>query len=355
MATPRRIQIGFIGGGMIADAHMRNFHEDRRTEIRSLADTSRKALRAMGAAYGIPQLTNNYKKILSDPELDAVVVCTPPASHARIGIDVLRAGKHLVMEKPMTRTVAEGRRLVREAAKRPHLLATGCSCRHARLQPKFPYVKKLIDSGKVGEVYFVHHRAVSRQGRPGIEYHPAAKWFLDRELAGGGPLYDWGVYDLSFHLGVLGEPEFKSCEAFCAGGLDRVPAGTRNFTVEEHGGALLSFKNGLRYFWERASNAHQEAPNQTSIYGTRGGLRFTYTTFGDQGEVEHFYTGRNGKGAPRKRVYRVNMSRHDRGDMYPVGQAIIKALQGRGPVPMPLDLELKNLEILHAVYKAANW
>jgi uncharacterized protein (DUF111 family) len=49
------------------------------------------------------------------------------------------------------------------------------------------------------------------------------------------------------------------------------------------------------------------------------------------------------------------MSRHDQGDMYPVGQAIIKALQGKGPIPMPLELEVKNLEILHAVYKAANW
>jgi predicted dehydrogenase len=351
----KKIQIGFIGGGMIANAHMRNFHADRRTEIRALADVNENALQAMGAEYGIAHLTTNYKELLKDPELDAVVVCTPPGLHCQIGIDVLRAQKHLIMEKPLTRTPAEARRLLKEAQKHPDLMVTGCSCRHARLQPKYPYVKRLIDSGKIGDVYFVHHRAVSRQGRPGIEYHPTAKWFLDREMAGGGPLYDWGVYDLSFHLGVLGEPTFKRCEAFCVNGLDRVPAGTKTFTVEEHGGALLSFENGLKYFWERASNAHHEVPNQTSIYGTKGGLRFTYTSFGEVHEIEHFYTANSGKGAAKKRVYTVNMSRHDKGDMHPVGQAIIKALQGKGPVPMPFELEVKNLEILHAVYKAANW
>ncbi len=352
MARSKKLQIGFIGGGMIANAHMRNFHEDRRAEVRALADISRKARDAMGAEYGIPVLAQDYRQILADSDIDAVVVCTPPGSHADIGIDVLRAGKHLILEKPLARTVAEARRLVREAAKHPQLMASGCSCRHARLQPKFPYVKRLIDSGKLGEVYFIHHRCVGRQGRPGIEYHPAAKWFLDRDNAGGGPLYDWGVYDLSFHLGILGEPEFRSCEAFCINGLDRVPAGTKTFTVEEHGGALMTFQNGLRYFWERASNAHQEVPHQTSIYGTRGGLRFSYT--GADNEIEYFYTGKEGKGKPRKRTYRVNMSRHG-GDMHAVGQAMIAALLGKGPVPMPFELELKNLEILQAVYKAAGW
>ena len=352
MARARKLQIGFIGSGMIANAHMRNFHDDRRTEIRAVADLSKKAREAMAAEYDIPLVTRDHRKLLSDPDLDAVVVCTPPGSHLALGLDVMRAGKHLIMEKPLAPTLAAARRLVREAARRPELMVTGCSCRHARLQPKFPYIKKMIDAGKLGEVYFVHHRTVSRQGRPGIEYHPAAKWFLDRNNAGGGPLYDWGVYDLSFHLGVLGEPEFDSCEAFCINGLDRVPAGTKTFTVEEHGAAMMKFKSGLRYYWERASNAHQEIPNQTSIYGTRGGLRFTYV--GDANEITYFYTGDQGKGKVRQRTYRVNMSRHQ-GDMYAVGQAVIRALEGKGPVPMPLELELKNLAIMHAVYKAAGW
>ena len=91
----KKIQIGFIGGGMIANAHMKNFHADRRTEIRALADVNKTALQNMGAEYAIPHLTTDYKEMLKDSAVDAVVVCTPPGLHCQIGIDVLRAGKHL--------------------------------------------------------------------------------------------------------------------------------------------------------------------------------------------------------------------------------------------------------------------
>ena len=60
------------------------------------------------------------------------------------------AGKDLIMEKPLTRTPTEARRLLKEASKHPDLLATGCSCRHARVQPKYAFTKKMIYSGKIG-------------------------------------------------------------------------------------------------------------------------------------------------------------------------------------------------------------
>ena len=99
MANNEKLQIAFIGGGMIANAHIRDFHDDRRTEIRGLADLNKTALNNAGAEYGIPHLTTDYKALLKDPKIDAIVVCTPPSLHCKIGIDVLRAGKHLIMEK----------------------------------------------------------------------------------------------------------------------------------------------------------------------------------------------------------------------------------------------------------------
>ena len=356
MTTKKRgkLQIGIVGGGMIAQAHMNNFRDDHRTEIRWLAEIDKAALGTVAKEYAVPRQTVDYREMLADKELDAVVTCTPPSSHCRIGIDTLRAKKHLMMEKPLARTVTEAKRLLREVHKHPELMVTGCSCRHARLNPKFKHVKQLIESGKLGEIYFIHHRVVGRQERPGIEYHPTAKWFLDRELAGGGPLWDWGVYDLSFHLGVLDQPQLERVEAFCVNGLDQVNPGTSRFTVEEHGGAMMHFTNGLKYFWERAANAHLQVPNQTCIYGTKGGIRFDYTSWGSN-EIEFFYVGKAGHGKPRSRILKVHMANHNRGDMYPLGQAFIKGVQKRGPAPMPLDIEVKNLEILNKIYKAANW
>jgi len=258
-----------------------------------------------------------------------------------------------LMEKPLATTVADAKVLLAEARRHPRLKVSGCSCRHARLNPKFRFVKKMIDDGKLGDVYFVHHRGGGRQGRPGVEYNPSAKWFLDRKLAGGGPLYDWGVYDLSFHLGVLGEPRFVEAEAFCRNGMDRVKTGAKFFTVEEHGCALMKFAGGLSYFWERSSNAHNAVQPQTSIYGTRGGLRFGFCSW-DPPEVEYFYVEKNGRGKAASTTLKVDMSEH-KGDMPELGKAFIDHLCGKGPVPMPLALEVKNLAIIHAVYDAAGW
>jgi len=349
----RKRRIGIVGAGMIAQAHMRNFADDPRTELAWVADTNPDTLRRAAAEFRIPRATADYREMLADASLDAVAICTPPLTHVPMAVAALRAGKHLLVEKPLATTVADARRLLAETRRRPRLRVSGCSCRHARLNPKFRFVRAMIRRGDLGDVYFIHHRAVGRQGRGGIEYNPSAKWFLDRRVAGGGPMYDWGVYDLSFHLGLVGEPELRRVEAFCAGHLDRVDPGTPVYDAEEHGGALLVFANGLRYFWERASNAHGQSPNRTTIYGTKGGLAFGYCSW-DPPEVEFFDVARGGRGKARRRVLRVPMRRH-RGDMPELGRAFVDYLCDGGPAPMPLDLEVRNLAILHRVYRAAGW
>ncbi len=351
--TKQHFQIGIIGGGMIAQAHMKNFAGDARTTLRWLAEINPEARAASAKTFQIARTTADYREMLQDPELDAVVVCTPPISHREIGIACLKAGKHLLMEKPLTLTMEDAHALLAEAKRHPQLKVSGCSARHARLNPKFAFVKRIIDQGTLGKVYFVHHRCLARQGRGGIEYHPAAKWFLDRSKSGGGPLYDWGVYDLSFHLGVLGEPELAKVDAFCVNGLDSVPHGAPAFTVEEHGGAFMTFKDGMRYFWERAANVHTEEPNRTTILGTKGGLRFGYCSW-DPASIEFFDVDQGGAGKKRMETLEVDMSSH-KDDMLPLGKGFIDFLQGTSPAPMALETEVKNLGILHAVYQAAGW
>ena len=346
--------IGLIGGGMIAIGHMKNFAADPRVRILWVADPSDKALANAKEQFAVPNLTKDYREMLKDPAVDAVVVCTPPALHTEQAIAVMRAKKHLMLEKPMAATIADVRKIVAEARKHPKLIITDCSARHARLNPKFSLVKKMIDSGKLGRVYFIHHNAIGRQGRGGIEYNPPAKWFLDRKLAGGGPLMDWGVYDLSFHLGILNEPKFLSAKCgFCINGLDKVDPGTKTFTVEEHGAVLLEFDGGLKYFWERGNNAHNRAPNETRIYGTKGGLRLAYCTW-DSPEITYYWVDKNGRGKAKDKVIKVDMSKH-KGDLTELDLAFVSALLGKGPIPMPLDLAARNMEIIHKAYACTGW
>ncbi|NRA38142.1 MAG: Gfo/Idh/MocA family oxidoreductase [Planctomycetes bacterium] len=342
------IQIGIIGGGMIAQAHMNNIKKDKRVAVRWVADISEEALRKSQKAFDVPYGCTNYKDMLKDEDLDACIVCTPPSTHKTIGFDVMRAKKHLLLEKPLATTVKDCEALVAEAKKHPRLKISGCSARHARLNPKYEFVKKIIDSGKIGDVYHIHHQTTSRQGRGGIEYNPNAKWFLDRKIAGGGPLFDWGVYDLSFHLGIIGQPKLLGIESFAVNGLDKLfPTGKGH--VEEHGGAWMKFKGGLTYYWERGSNAHMENDGFTKIYGSKGGLKFIYTTWAG-GEVEFFDISNNGKGKPRKKVLKTSMKKHD-GDMEELGKAWINYLCAAGPRPIDFKTETANIKIMMDMYK----
>lgn len=349
----RRIRLGVIGCGMVAHYHMKNLMTDDRVELLWIAEISKKALKAAGEEFAVPNATTDYKVMLEDPALDAVVVSTPPTTHAPIGIAVMRAGKHLMLEKPIAHTVSDARKLLRESEKHPHLTITDCSCRHARLNPKFRTIKKFIASGKIGRVYHIHYRSLQRQQRSGVEYHPSAKWFLNRALSGGGPLNDFGVYPLSFHLGVVGEPTFISTEAFCIGRLDKVDPGTPIYDVEEHGGALMKFSSGLSMYWEIGYNAHSDDVDSTTIYGTTGGLQFAFGSWsGDN--IKHFYIDNEGAGKPRYRTLKVSHKNHI-DDTYQLDRAFIDAIAKKKGAPMPFSLAVKNLEIIHQVYKAADW
>ena len=266
----KKYNIGIIGAGMIAEKHIQAFQKTGRTEISWVARKDKSRLPEFKSRYGIPNGTTDYRELLDDPKVEAVVITSPPYLHHDMFIEALRAGKHVLIEKPAAINRKQLHEMLDARHHFPHLKVLDCSCRHSRLQPKFKYVREYIRSGQLGEIYFIHHN-----GRPGIEYHPSAKWFLNKELAGGGPMMDWGVYDLSFHLGLLDDaPELKKVHyAFVTSGLDQKDPGTTIYNVEEHGMALLEFNNGLRYYWERAAHANVEALHETRIYGTKGGLK----------------------------------------------------------------------------------
>lgn len=202
----------------------------------------------------------------------------------------------------------------------------------------------------MGEIYFIHHNSVSRQSRPGIEYHPTAKWFLNKEIAGGGVLFDWGVYDLSFHLGLLNDtPQLENINLlFIKRGLDNKDPGTNVFDVEEHFAASMKFSGGLNYYWERASNANMEAKNETRIYGTKGGIKLSYCSW-DRPEIEFFDVENEGKGNARKEIIEVDMSQQN--DHDELSKHYINALTGSERVAMPLSLAAKHLDIIYRIYE----
>ena len=341
--------IGIIGSGMIAREHLKNLALFRNARVKwiSSAPADAAEMSDVQAAFGIPSVTVDYRDILKDPETSAVMICTPPYSHHGIFLDCIEHGKNILLEKPAAVDEAQITQMLNIAARFPDIKILDASCRHSRLQPKFRFVKDLLDSGRLGEVYFIHHNAVYRQERAGIEYHPTAKWFLDRSRAGGGPVLDWGVYDLSFHLGILGdEPELNDLKSFSMNGLDTINPGTEIFDVEEHAASLMSFHTGLKYYWERGSHANVEVPDETRIYGTRGGARFSYLSW-ESPVIEIFGLDRNNK--PFRET--VEIPREDEtGDGYALIRHFLAVLDGKEAPAMPLPLAAKHLKIIFENY-----
>ncbi|HZU87382.1 MAG TPA: Gfo/Idh/MocA family oxidoreductase [Anaerolineaceae bacterium] len=348
--------VGIIGAGMYSRVHSSCFQLDGRAQVTWLASRSAQPVQEVAAEFGIAHSSTNYREMLKDPALDAVVITTPPDTHAQMTVDALRAGKHVLLEKPMTTTPAGMRRILAEAERHPELVVLECTCRHTRLQPKFRLVKQLIAEGKLGTVYHIHHN--SAYPRTYIEYNPHGSWAMYKKSGGGGPFFDWGGYDLSFHLGVLGDaPRLERLRAFTRGDLRDMSRLAPGSDIEQHGAAFMEFDHGLTYYYERGSGVYNSIPSQTRIYGTLGCLTLSFPTW-DSPEVIFSHAGPQRDGPARDEVLIADFSQHPpaeeryvpgHNDNRALVSHFLDCLQGIAQPVMPVQLAAKHLEIVFRI------
>jgi len=343
MSILKSYNIGVIGAGWIAKAHMGFLLETGRANITWIAARNPENLEKVRSKFDIPNKTHDYHDILKDPAVEVVLIATPPDTHREMFIETIRAGKHVLLEKPMALNMEELEEMMEVKAQHPDLIVMDCSARHSRLNPKFTLVKELISSGALGEVYHIHHQSVDRQNRPGIEFHPIAKWFLDKSRAGGGPLFDWGVYDLSFHLGILGdEPELERVDSVVLRtGLDDVDPETEIYDVEEHMVVNMKLSGGISYYWERGAHAHVEVPNETRIYGTLGGVKLAYCTWDDP-TIIFYDLDENGKA--HETSYTRDCPKEE--DGYFLSRHLIDVLDGKVQPAVSMETAKKHMEMI---------
>jgi predicted dehydrogenase len=339
-----KINIGVIGAGMIGDVHIENIRKDGRGDVTWIATRSEGTLQAKLKKHHIENGTLDYREMLKDDSLNAVIIASPPFTHLEMLKESLAAGKYVMLEKPMVPDSLELKELLAIVDKYSDLLVLECSCRHARLQPKFRFIKQMIDDGKLGKVYHIHHNHLMRGTF--VEYNPAGVWAHQKKLSGGGPFIDWGVYDLSFHLGVLNDvPQLKSVKSFMRNGLKHFPDPDFKSDIEEHGAAYLEFDNGLTYYYERGSGVPAEIPNETRIFGTKGSVRFAFCSW-DSPEVEFFTFDKDGKEITEKLV--VDMSKHSDDNFEHTKHFLDCLINGVQP-KMTVPLAAKHLDILFKI------
>ena len=192
------VRIGIIGTGGIARAYARAYREIPEAEVVGLCDIIPGKAAAYGEREGFTKAKSyvRYQDMLEELELDAVSVSTPNASHAFITIDCLKAGKHVLCEKPMSVTLEEAVNMAKAAKKADRILSIGFSSRY---DPNMQVIRDIVQS-ELGKIYYVETGGGRRRGMPGGS-------FINKAEAGFGAIADIGCYSTGYGLKRLGYPK----------------------------------------------------------------------------------------------------------------------------------------------------
>lgn len=195
------LKVGVIGGGSISEFHIKPYLANDQVQLIALCDRNEVRLAKMGEEYGVTNLYTAYKDLLANPDVDAVSICTWNNTHAEIAIQALNAGKHVLLEKPLSMTVEEALAVEQAVQRSGKLLQVGYVRRHAS---NIHVLKKFIDAGDLGEIYYAKASCLRRLGNPG-------GWFSDIAKSGGGPLMDLGVHMIDISLVFDGQAKAGFC------------------------------------------------------------------------------------------------------------------------------------------------
>jgi len=269
---PKKVRVGVIGAGAIGPAHMKGFQQAAGAELTAVCDTDKGRARAAAEQFGIPNVYLDHRKLLAADVVDAVSVCTPNSTHLQLALDALAAGKHVLCEKPISMSGREARRMVEAAKRARRILMTAQSMRYSG---KARFLKQLVDSGRLGDIYYAKAAIFRRTGIP-------RGWFQDRKQSGGGPMVDLGVHMLDLMWWMMGTPKPAVALGVTFDHLGTTGQGMGGwgvnyrpgkFSVEDLGVALVRFADGRAAGVEVSWATHTEDMFWVRFFGTKGGAQ----------------------------------------------------------------------------------
>lgn len=266
----RKIKIGVIGNGIIGESHLAAYAEIPECEVVAICDINEERLNEIGDKYGIEKRFTNIGTLLALEEIEAVDVCLHNNLHAPVAIEAMEKGKHVYCEKPMSGSYADSLKMAEAAAR------TG---KKLHIQLAFLYqdethgAKRLIDNGRLGNIYHMRSYGYRRRGRPYVDGY-ATKEFVNSHTSGGGAMFDMGVYHISqlLYLMNLPRPERICGRTYQEIEMDAARRQTSGFNVEELGCGFVNFQNGLSMDILESWAVHGGAFPPSAIYGSQGGL-----------------------------------------------------------------------------------
>ncbi len=268
------LRVCIIGAGSISDMHFKSFAGNSDAVLYGVFDYSAERAETKALEYGISRVYGNIEEVYSDPNIDAVSICTWNNSHAELSVGALNAGKHVLVEKPLAMNVEEALKVEGAVRNSGKTLQVGFVRRFAT---NTKVLKSFVDNGTLGDIYYAKASCLRRLGNPG-------GWFADKDRSGGGPLIDLGVHVIDVCWYLMGRPKVKSISGNVYSKLgNRGNVENLRFykaadyqkdrnTVEDLANALITFENGASLFVDVSFTLHAKQDEiGVKLYGTKGG------------------------------------------------------------------------------------
>ena len=273
MAKKKQLKVGIIGVGGISGVHHSGYTKCEDAELWAICDIKPDVLKETSEKYAVPKerCFLDHRDLLKLKEIDAVSVCTPNKCHCEITCNALKAGKHVLCEKPMAMDPREAQRMVTAARKARRLLQIGLM---QRFRADANYVREVVEQGEIGEVIYARCHAVRRRGVP--------SWgvFGQLEEQGGGGLIDIGVHQIDLTWYMMGKPKPVAVSGQIYHTIGNTPNhwgmfgqwDWKTYTVEDFAVGLVRFETGATMAIECSFNANLDREDHSShVVGTKGG------------------------------------------------------------------------------------
>lgn len=336
-------RIGVIGTGQIAQSHLRQWRDIDEVRVEAACDVDEAALARTCAEFGIPSSTTDFRELLKRDDLDAVDVCLHNNLHAPVTIAALRAGKHVYCEKPIAGSWADGKAMLdaaKETGKMLHIQL-------GRLYTDATTVSRMmVEAGELGHIYHAAATEYRRRGRPWVDGYGTSR-FVQKAQAGGGALYDTGIYEISRMLYLLGNPDVERITGRTFRELDMDPDRGKDMDVEEFATGTVYFRDGstmdIVSAW--AINLDQFSPSY--IVGSKGGLRVDPFSFHKAiADIDFDMTADPSAVARRRKLKNPELAR----DMSSSQHHWAAALHGRVELLPTAELALATMLIQQGIY-----
>ena len=344
------VKVGIIGGGGIAGSHANAYLAMEGVKIVAVADVVPGKAQQFIDDLGIEgaQAFENHKEML-ELDMDGVSVCTPNVFHHITSIDALRAGKHVLVEKPLSVTLEQGIEMVQVAKETGKMLSVGFQPRY---DPNMKKVTEIVQSGQLGDVYYVEVGGGRRRGMPGGT-------FINKELAGVGAMADIGTYSLDLALNALGHPKPLTVSAYTSNHFGTNPKyhpEADKFEVEDFGVAMIRLEGGIILNFKISWAMHMDTLGPAIFLGKDAGLKLTSAGSGPWSGV---WDGGIGSMSIFNDVDNehvetiIPVEEHELNVFDEKVRDFVVAIQEGKPAPIPGEEILVNQAIIDGIFRSA--